>query len=303
MSPIPRWIALLLAVLVIGVVWHVGTRDLDFMAPPTATQIEMAKTRASQQLAHPSDLFAVHSDPASATPAPEPPAPEPVEPAPVDYPKIAFGDLSEEPILDAWTELEDIPAASFIDLASRLEAETRMAWARVAWERVIDHSSADEDELQAAIKGILRTQLTPTPHSGETIPKLTITITAPNDRVQLSRRAAADAAEELTKASSGLIQFTSKASSSRELTTELEIGIGAGETISAIRIPAPESPAGYLEATLQAAFRLISSQLAADEALQPVTLPAPGEKSAESLATRITRIAWFSLAKAYASPE
>ncbi|MBK1827458.1 hypothetical protein [Haloferula rosea] len=302
MSRIPPWIAIILSIAIIASVWILGTREMDFMTPPTEAKLEMARTRASQQLAKPSDLFAVPAGPVESPPPAEPPpkeAPDQPEPPPT----IQVGDLERSPTLDAWKDEEDTPAASFIELASRLEANTQMAWARVAWERVIDHTPADEDELQAAIKGVLRTRLTPTAMDGDERPRLSLTLAAPRDRVEVTKRAAAGAAEELSKASSELIVFTSKVTPDAELNDELEVGLGIGETRLAMRIPAPGSPTDYADTILRATFRLISSQLAANEGLQPISQPIAGEKPAESLATRITRLGWQSFAAAFAPSE
>jgi len=288
--------------MVVAVVWSVGTRQIDLVKPPTQAELESARTQASQKLARPSNLFALPNEPDT---DPEPQAPvKPIEPAkPNDPPRILFGELEGDPPLDAWTSEQTAPAASFIDLASRLEADTRMAWARVAWERVIDQSKANPDELQAALKGVARTSLTPTPLSGETRPKIQLFISAPRDRVELSKRAAAAAAESLSKASSGLIAFTSSVTASKDLVDELEIGLGVDSAAATIRIAAPTEPANYSEAALQAAYRLIGSQLATNDDLRPITPMEPGEKAPEALATRVTRLAWLSFATAFESQE
>lgn len=274
---------------------------MDFLKAPTATQLELAKTRASQQLARPSDLFAVPLNPPPVKPLPQPePTPPPTRPA--APPKIEFGDLTEEPAIDNWSELAEMPAASFIDLASRLEADARMSWARVAWERVIDRCAADADELQAAIKGVLRTRVAPDPDTTRDAAPLTLRVSAPSDRVEITRRAMNSAAEALSSASSGLVNFSGEVTSTSELEAELEVSIGAKDIFSAIRIPAPEAPTDYTEALLSASFRLIGSQLATNAQLQPISNPLPGETAVDSLATRITRLAWRSFAAAHETP-
>lgn len=299
---IPKWLAVILAMLVVGIVWHVGTRGMDFLTPPTAAQLEMARTRASQQLAKPSNLFAVHSGPSSQNASGQP-EPRDQVPATVEAPpRIEFGQLTGEPELDAWFELSGLPAASFIDLASRLEADTRMTWARVAWERVIDRSEADEDQMQAALKGVLRTRLAPTPAPSPPVPGMQLLVKVPEDRIELSKRAAEQAALELTSASSDLVQFEAKVAAVDELEEELEIAIGRADSFSAIRIRAPEVPTNYSEAMLMSVFRLVASQLATNPELSAVVMPVPGEKAKQALGTRITRKAWLSFASAYADP-
>ena len=302
MSRISPWIAIILSIAVIATAWILGTRDMDFLTPPTESQLEMARTRASQQLAKPSDLFAVPAGPVESPLPAKPPAKENPD-QPLAPPTIQVGNLEKPPTLDAWKDEEEPPAASFIELASRLEANTQMAWARVAWERVIDHTPADEDELQAAIKGVLRTRLTPTAMDGDERPRLTLTLGAPRDRVEVTRRAAADAAEALSKASSELIVFTTKVTPTADLDDELEVGLGIGESRLTMRIAAPASPTDYTDTILQATFRLISSQLAANEKLQPISEPLAGEEPAESLATRITRLGWQTFADAFTPSE
>lgn len=302
MGQIPKWWAVVLAILVVGIVWHVGTRGIDFLVPPTAAELEMARTRASQELAKPSNLFAVHLDPSSRSGSGQP-EPRNQGPGAVDAPpRIEFGQLTGEPELDAWFELGELPAASFIDLASRLEADTRMTWARVAWERVIDRSRPDEDQMQAALKGVLRTRLAPTPAPSQPVPCMQLLVKVPSDRIELSKRAAEQAALELTAASSDLVQFEAKVIPVDELAEELKIAIGRAGSFSGIRIRAPEVPTNYSEAMLMAVFRLVGSQLATNPELPAVVMPVPGEKAKQALGTRITRKAWLSFASAYADP-
>lgn len=295
---VPKWLVVLLAFAVVGSLWHVGTKDYDFLSPPTATEIERARTRASQKLATPSNLFAVNQEPQAQRPVEEtrPAEPPPKEPPP---PVISFGKLTDSPPLDAWFELKEMPAASFIDLASRLEADTNMAWARVAWERVIDRTKADDDQLQAAIKGVQRTRLSPTPPDTPGRPTLQLRVLVPSDRIQVSRRAAEAAAKTLSDASSGLIGFEAEAKASSELDDELEISLGRGDRFPQIRIKAPSRPEHHEEAFLGGVFRLLISQLATNPELEPVSVPLPGEKPSEALANRITRLAWSSFASAY----
>jgi hypothetical protein len=84
MRKVPVMWIILLVPAVIGGTWWYGTRDYDFLAEPSATEIETVKSEASEAIARPADIFAVETTPPTpadetddtASAAPERPAAE-----------------------------------------------------------------------------------------------------------------------------------------------------------------------------------------------------------------------------------
>ncbi|MFC7335731.1 hypothetical protein ACFQY0_00970 [Haloferula chungangensis] len=306
MRRVPLPIVFLLCIAVVGTIWWHGTRDYDFLKPPSPTEIEFARQRAAGELAQPSDLFAVETlaeETIAEIPPPEPP-PAPPPPTPV----IEIGDLSAEPELDAWTDEVDKPAASFVNLASKLEADTQFAWALLAWERVIDHSKPSGEELEAALNGIRRIRATQAPWNDDpkAATELIMNVDAPGDRLKLSMKAANEAADAVEKASSGLLMLSSTVRKGRATAAspKLKVTLTSKEASEppSVETPSPEDAEDIKKEILRSVFKLVASKLALRDDLQPISLPQSGEEPADSLECRITRLAWMKFAESSASP-
>lgn len=298
MRRVPLPVVILAVPVVIGATWWSGTRQYDFLKPPTATEIETARSRASLELARPSDLFAIdrlpENEPTTAQPSPPEPPPAP-KPKP---PRIDVSDPAAAAPLDAWITRSDLPAGSFIELASRLEAEGHLSWARTTWERVIDLAEASSDDREVAVRAIarIRASMPPPAETPAEAPEIHLQISAPADRVGLTRRAAEEAAAALTQATDRRVKFAPKVISdsgeSASLATRLVRASEAAEELPSVAVDAPSDPDALRRAILQSAFKLVASELAVHDELQPISPPLEGEPPAESLATRITRRAW-----------
>ena len=294
-------IAIPLGLAVFGVTLWLGVRRHDFMTPPSATEIEKARADIARELARPSALFGVDDAPTKPAPLAPPtspaPAPEPVEPPPT----LDAGDLSRPPTLDAWATQEKFPAASFIELASRLETDTQLGWALLAWERVIDQTEPTPDEARAALNGIrrLRATLGESVRLTEEPTPLLLRVHAPSDRLRLARSAAGTVADFLGMASSGIVAPEPSLQRSREKEPTLTVSFGTDATSDrpSVSLPAPETAADLENALLEAAFKLIAADLALNSSLSPVPTPPAAEFPAESLEFRITRLAWREFAR------
>ncbi|MCU0796115.1 MAG: hypothetical protein MUF31_09290 [Akkermansiaceae bacterium] len=300
---IPWPAVVLLCLLVVGLVWHFGTRHYDFLTPPSEYELALVRSRVGTDLASPSDLFAL--PPAQETEKAEP-EPEPTEAEaapPVAAPVILDIDLPDPLPQNYWIDLKDMPAAAYVDLASRLEADARLSEALVAWERVLDHAPANPEEREIAVRAIrrIKSSVTAPTRLVRDAPTITLRVTAPNDRVEITRRAAKEVAEALSLASFRQIRFQTVVEANRK-TAILEVSFGAKADDQKPRLEAPApSTADAVETTLlTAVYKLIASTLALDGSLKPIS-PAPqGETPVESLSHRITRHAWSVLPEAAA---
>jgi hypothetical protein len=305
-SRVPLPLVILLCLAIPGGIWWHGTKDYDFLKPPSPTQIEFARMRAAGELAQPSDLFAV--EPAIETEVVEiaPPAPPPEPPPPV--PTIETGDLDSEPTLDAWTGGSEKPAASYINLASKLEADTQMTWALLAWERVLDHSSATIDEQQIALNGVrrLRATLPPWRDDPKDATAVNLIVEAPSDRLKLSMKAAQNAAEIIEKSSSGILKVKAVIRKSRETPASPKLNVmlvsGDAKDSPSVETPSPETAEEIEEAIIKSVFKLVGSKMALRDDLKPISMPQAGELPAQSLEYRITRLTWQQYADSLEAP-
>ncbi|MEP4076506.1 MAG: hypothetical protein ABJO14_01725 [Haloferula sp.] len=292
--PIP--IVILLCLLVAGGTWWYGTKDYDFLKSPTPEQLEFARVRAAGELAQPSDLFAVEPVIDPVVVEIEPPEPPPKPPPPI--PSIELGDLTADPQLDAWNDESDKPAASFINLASKLEADTRMIWALLGWERVLDTASPSDEQRKIALNGVrrLRATLPLWNEDPEAATPINLIIDAPGDRLKLSMKAAHRAAEVIDQASSGIVKVTAviREGKGTAASPKLKIMLTSenSKDSPSVVIPAPESSEEIEKTILSSVFKLVGSKLALSDDLNLLSPPEPGEPPAESIEYRITRLTW-----------
>ncbi|MBB5352431.1 hypothetical protein HNR46_002676 [Haloferula luteola] len=294
---VPLWIVFLLCIAVVAGVWIRGTWGRDFMTPPSPEVIARAKIKATQQLARPSDLFALPATPPTApveetTPEPfqsEPPPPPPPPTLPLDH-------LPEPLPQDFWVGQSQYPAGSFLQAGQTLEAESQATAALTAYERVLDALNPSDEELRAALKGMRRTRaLISVPEEAPAgAPLVKLKIHTPSSQVSATRKAARLAAEALAQASHRQLRFEAWITPDRKKTEHLTLSLerpGEEEPASA-EVVVTEDVDRLRQDLLSAAFRLVASTLALDPTLRPISQPPEGEPSDDSLAHRITRRAW-----------
>ena len=299
MRRIPLTVAIFSIPLVIGVTWWLGTRDYNFLREPTATEIETAKVQATAEMVRPSDLFAMESTGPAEASEPPPPPPPPPKPKP---PLIDISDPSSTPPIDAWSERSDLPPGSFIELASRLESDAHLAWARVTWERVIDLADSSNEELEVAVRAVgrIRASMPPADEPPEDAPNVKLVVDAPGDRLELTRRATDEAIAILEKATDRTLRFTASIRANQSDPPILRVALippsQADESPPSVSGEAPSDPELIREAILRSAYKLIASSLSTSDQLKPLSSPGGKESPADALSHRITRRAWAAYA-------
>jgi hypothetical protein len=293
--PIP--LVILLSILVVGGVWWHGSRDKDFLTPPSEQRLALIreKVESSAPKASPPEM----PPPPPIEEAPPPPPPE--EPKPV----IELGDLSSPPVLQEYLEHADKGAGYFVELAALLEAQGESQRALLAWERVLDSGKPDESQTHAAISAIKR--LRPTVANWKTDPKraLAITLQAGTGRKTAKKLTPIleETARELERASAGILKVTAK--------------VTAGKDTRSASAPAPVAvwltgPARNARSTEVLSFTVGAPEKLNDEVRQTVfqilrgflgrkagQCPPPAlleeEPLTEALGTHITRLHWQEL--------
>lgn len=140
---IPWYIVTLLSLLVFGGGLWLGVYKQDFTVPPSEEEIEASVSDWKQK--HPPMPPRQRALPVL---QPEEQATE-EEPEPI-IPTIALGDLTTSPALDHYHDHKEQLAESFIKLAIDLESKGHETHALLAWERVIDSSDPDANQMETA---------------------------------------------------------------------------------------------------------------------------------------------------------
>lgn len=304
--PIP--LVIILALFVVGGVWWMNTRGLDFLTPPSSEKLAAVRARVEAAAAQPQRMgepvkppALKKSDPSLTTPGTEP-----------KPPGIELGDLESAPTLDAYSDRALDGHAKLAELAALLETEGEFQRSLLAWERSIDQTKPDPAQTATAIAAIRR--LRPTlpdwnTDSAAAIPIVLHAGTGPTLADAL-RPALEEAARELTIASAGILNVTSTLAVGKRAATKGPIPVALWlsgplkESASTDVLSFTVASNDVLkEEIYKTAFLLISSHLKRNSQLTPPVEPAPGETPFDALQSNITRLSWREFGKSLnASP-
>jgi len=211
--PIPAAIATTLITIVAAL--YFTTRNKDFTQKPTAEELgeitqqwkqentpqTLIKEKAAAELAR---LKAKELKIAESKKSAQPPRPE----------FIPLGDLNQSPKLTEYEQFRDKGTASMIQLAKELENKGAMQRALLAWERVLDTTTPNEDEVKLTAKAIqkLKSEISPwnpDPNSDITI---TLHVGTSASQKEILNQTLQETANLITEASGYIITVKTKLS-------------------------------------------------------------------------------------------
>lgn len=296
--PIP-WV-LLLAIAVIGGGWWIGSRQADFLTPPSEAKLALIRQRveaATPPVDHPEDTVTVPAVVA----APAPPPPKPV---------IELGDLSRPPTLQEYAEVASKGAAYLIEVAGLLEATRENQRALLAWERVLDTAQPDAPQTQQASAAILRLRPTLPDWNKDRATTLTIILHAgTNEKTARSLTPVLeDIARDLQHASAGILKVTAMLTTTPTVTATKRghapppapvtlwlTGPTKKSSTTAVLTSTADSPKALREDLLKTVCLIIHDQLAHATVHTPPTTGANATHPFNTLRGRITRACWQEL--------
>ncbi|MBC8126003.1 MAG: hypothetical protein H8M99_02495 [Gloeobacteraceae cyanobacterium ES-bin-144] len=303
--PIP--IAMLLSLAVVAGAWWYGSRDADFLTPPTDARLTEIKAKAQAAIPHSDSLE-------TSTQAP-PEAPKPAEPevAAVVKPTLELGDLNRPPSLQEYADLAPKGTAYLIELSALLENEGQFQRALLAWERILELSKNDESQTKTAISAIKR--LRPTLPDWNTDPAKKIPIILHAGTAKKNAKILApildQAAHSLESASSGILKITTNINVGKDVRN------AKGPTPVAIWLTGPmknpvstevlsftsDSKDTLHDSLLHTVFSLIRTQLSRNKS--STIPPPPGEKEPplDALGSHISRANWQDFGNTLNQPE
>lgn len=136
---LPLPVVIGIALLSVGLLWWLRTKDMDFLTP--------------KGVAIPSEYS---TDPAEAPENPVNPPEEPSPPPPPVKPDLDLGDVESSPGLAEYSEFAPKGAGHLITLATELETQGHIPRSLLAWERVIDSCHPSPQERATAEEAIVR---------------------------------------------------------------------------------------------------------------------------------------------------
>jgi len=299
------WV-ILLSLSVVGGVWSFGIRHKDFLTPPSEAQLAVIRGQVEVRLSQQDSV-----------PEPEPPpAPEPIpaEPVAVEEPKkeIDLGDLSAAPELTLYAERSPEGSPSLIELAKALEEKGHFSRALLAWERVIDLTRPDGEQSAAAFGAIRR--IHPTLPSWNLDPTKAIPVTlhagTGKSMAKKLRPVLEEVAQELGKASSGILIFSAKVTAGK---TDLTAN---GPTPVALWLAGPSKDSTSTEVlsftveskdnlrldVLKTIFQLMRGHLNQTTSYTTPAALANEEDPLDALSYRFTRLCWHEFGESLRLP-
>ncbi|MEY3394570.1 MAG: hypothetical protein RL346_806 [Verrucomicrobiota bacterium] len=297
---IPLFICIPLSILTLLLTWWVCTRKVDFLTPPSEADLATIRQQALASLPVAENKSNPSANP-STSPTKGPSAPEPAEPVG----SIEVGDLSPPKHLDTYSDWAPDGASKLLRLGAELERQGAFQRALLAYERVIDLSQANQEQIQSALESISRIRPTLTLWNND--PKLrhsiVIHIGTGQKFADLLPAILEEIDKELRIASSGQIQFNHKLNIGKSIQTTkaptpVAIWMTGGDekTVTTDVLSFTTNNGDTLRNDiLKTVFNLIRGQLAKSTSYNPA--PEITDHPLLALYSNITRLLWSEFGK------
>lgn len=289
---VPIYLVIPLCLVVVGGVWWTGTRDRDFLKPPSEEELAIIREKVIVPLPpadHPDDADEATEMPQQTESPVSPPA-HPVDALPnlADYRDLALKD-----------------AASLVELARQLETRRELRKSLLAWERVLDSTAPDEARALEALQAIKRLRAGLPEWNANAAAAVPITIHAGSGKTTaaLLLPVLEAIARDLEQASSGILKVTSSVAVGQDIPEHQGpvpialwlAGSDAGSPsteVFAFTFGASENLHDEVVKTL---FKLIRRHLGRAASLTVPEAITPVERPMELMQTHVTRLGWREL--------
>lgn len=299
---IPFYITIPSCFLIVFIVWWVSTRGIDFLTPPSKAELQEIHKKALAALPISRTRPEVSTVTTSKVPNIEQTADDPM----VVYPgTVEIGDLSPPKTLDTYSDRAPDGAAKLLKLAAELETQNSPQRALLAYERVLDLSQGNPQQVYYALQAIRR--IRPTLPAWNQDPKVSHPIVIHIGTGQKFAKVLPEIMEsiiqELHLSSSGLIQC--------------KVELNIGESIRANNAPTPvalwmtgkdkgspstdvfsftsNDPESLRKDLLKIIFNLIRGHLSKSTSYTPA--PEAVDDPQLALSSNITRLLWNEFGK------
>lgn len=202
---IPLYAAILLCILTVSLVWWASTRKMDFLTPPSAAALREIREDALASLP-----ASRPEDDAISIKVPMPKKNITIQDTTAQVIPTALDDITSPPVLDTYSDRAPEGSAKLFALAAALETAGAFQRAFLAYERILDLSESNPEQIQSAVSSIRR--LKPTLPDWNTDPELAthavIHIGTGEKFAQVLPNIIAEVIHEMSTSSSGIVRFT-----------------------------------------------------------------------------------------------
>lgn len=303
--PVP--IVLLLCLSLVGGLWWFGTRDTDFLTPPSESELTEIRSRVQlslPQLNQPADAVSTPQQPEEPPPPAPPPPPEDPNPVTIDP------ELNRPPSLDEYLNLAPDGAALLIDLAILLESKELFQRSLLAWERIIDSTKPNDSQIDTAIAAIQRLRAKLPDWNTDPAQAINVTLHASTNlkTAKTLKPILEETARDLERASAGILKVaTAITTKSTKSTTSPPVALWLTGSTKKPRSTAILSFKFKSSKTLSNDTRKTVFQILSEFLAQETTLPTPraiGENTSPitALNSHISRRSWQELGRKLNTP-
>lgn len=302
---IPLLAAIPLCLLTVVLIWWVGTRDMDFLTPPSEARLSQIRAEALASL----PVSRLEDDAISIKVLP--PDGDPTVPDPTALLDPAdLGDIKSPPVLDTYSDRTPEGSVKLLALAAALEQAGAFQRALLAYERILDLSESDPEQIQSAVSAIRR--LKPTLPDWNTDPETAtqavIHIGTGEKFAEILPELLTEIARDLNTASSGIVRFSHELHVGRTIqTTDAPTPValwitGRGDDAISTDVLSftTDDKETLRNDLLKTAFNLIRGHLSKTASYNPA--PEALDDPMAALESHISRLLWNEFGKTL-SPE
>lgn len=299
---IPFYITIPSCLLIVLIVWWIGTRKIDFLTPPSAAKLEEIRKKTIASLPISKSQPEVTAVATPAIPNIEQSANDPTV---VYAGTVDIGDLSPPKTLDTYSERAPDGAAKLLKLAADLEQQNAPQRALLANERVLDLSQANPQQIYLALHNIRRISPTLPAWNQDTKASQSIVIHIGTGQkfAKVLPEMMESIIQEVHRSSSGLIQCKVELNIGKSIrTNDAPTPVAVWMTGKSKSSPSTDvlsftsnNPETLRKELLKTIFNLIRGQLSKSTSYNPA--PEAIDDPQIALASNITRLLWNEFGK------
>lgn len=297
---IPLFAAIPICLLTVFLIWWTSTRDMDFLTPPSEARLSQIRAEALASL----PVSRLEDDAISIkVPPPEDADTIPNTTAPAE--PVDLGDLVSPPVLDTYSDRAPEGSVKLLALAAALEQAGTFQRALLAYERVLDLSESDPEQIQSAVSAIHR--LKPTLPDWNSDPekaaKAVIHIGTGEKFSEILPKMIATITRDLNTASSGIVRFSHELHightiQNTDAPTPVALwitGLGDEAISTDVLSFTTDDPETLRNDLLKTTFNLIRGHLSKTASYNPA--PEALDDPMAALESHITRLLWYEFGK------
>lgn len=304
---IPYYITLPSCLLIVLITWWISTRRMDFMTPPSTAKLEEVHKKTIASLPISRSQSETSTVAAPAIPNIEQAA---NDPSVVYSGTVDIGDLNPAKKLDTYSELAPDGAGKLLKLALELEKLNIPQRSLLAYERVLDLSRANPQQIDLALHKIrlIRPSLPAWNPNTKVAHPIVIHIGTGQKFAKILPEIMENITQEIQHSSSGLVQCSFKLNIGESIRTNEAptpvalwlTGGNKGNLSTDVLSFTSNRPETLYKDLLKTIFNLIRGQLSKSTSYNPA--PEAIDDARIALSSNITRLLWDEFGKTLNPP-